>query len=62
MGATDWNVVVCMKTDPKGSYTIKRYGIFGVDMALLEDMCHWWVGFEVLEVQARPSVSLPVAC
>lgn len=32
------------------------------DMALLEDVCHWGVGFEVSDAQAKPRVTLPAAC
>jgi len=30
-------------------------GLDGVGVALLEEVCHWGVGFEVSEAQARPS-------
>jgi hypothetical protein len=32
-------------------------GLGGV--VLLEEVCHWRVGFEVSEAQARPSLTLP---
>ena len=31
-------------------------------MALLEEMCHWGVGFEALKALDRPSLSLSAAC
>ena len=32
------------------------------DVTLLEEVCHWGMGFRVSNAQARPSVSLPPAC
>jgi hypothetical protein len=41
-----------------------RSGFVGVGVVLLEEVCHWRVGFEVLDAQAMPSVSQfpPAAC
>jgi hypothetical protein len=33
-------------------------GLVGVGVALLEEVCHWEVGFELSDAQARPSISL----
>jgi hypothetical protein len=32
---------------PLGSGTVRRYGHVGFCVALLEEECHWWLGFEV---------------
>ena len=37
---------------------MERYGIAGEGMSLLEEVCHWAVGFEVSNAQVRPSVLL----
>ena len=43
-----------------GTGTIGRYGLVEVGI-VLEEVCHWGVGFEVSEGQARPSLSLSVS-
>ena len=40
-----------------GSGTIRRYGLVGVDVALLEELCHCGAGFEFSYTQAMPSVA-----
>ena len=40
------------------SGTIRKYGLFGIEMSLLEEVCHWGVGYEVSNAQARPSIPL----
>lgn len=47
-----------------GSGPIKRYGLIGVGVSLVGESGSLRVGFEVLDVQAKPSVSvfLPAAC
>lgn len=37
---------------------IRRCGLVVVDMVLLEEVCHWVLGFGVWNAQARPSDSL----
>jgi hypothetical protein len=41
-----------------GNDSIRRCGLIGVGIALLQEVCHLGVGFEVLDVQSGPSVSL----
>jgi hypothetical protein len=40
-----------------GSVTSRRYGLVGVGVALLEEMCHCWVSFETLLLVAWKPVS-----
>ena len=37
---------------------IRRCGLVGVGVALLEEICHRELGFEVSKAQARPSATL----
>ena len=51
---------------PMGSGTVRRRGLVGIGVDLLEEVCHWgWMGFEVSNVQIfKPgslSHSLPAA-
>jgi hypothetical protein len=48
---------------PIGRGTVRRCGLFGVGMALLEKVCHsrWALGFQKLKV-GPVSLSLPAAC
>ena len=39
------------------SGTIRRHGIVGVGVVLLEEVCHCRVGFEVSYAQTMPSVA-----
>ena len=41
-----------------GNGTIRRYSLVEVGMALLEEVYHWGVSFEVSDAQATPSVIL----
>jgi len=41
---------------PTGNGTIRRCGLVGVGVALLEEVCHCEVSFEVSYAQALPSV------
>ena len=43
---------------PKGSGTIKRCGLVGVGVALLEEVCHCEVDFEVSFAKASLSATL----
>jgi hypothetical protein len=45
-----------------GSGIIRRCGLVGIGVVLLKDVCHWGVGSEVPDAQARPSVSLFCCC
>jgi hypothetical protein len=49
---------MCLNAWPIGSGTIRGFGLVAVCVALLEEMCHCGVGFEVLDAQASPSVSV----
>jgi hypothetical protein len=49
--------LMCLKAWPIGSDTIKRYGLVGIGVPLLEEGCHCVIGFEVSDVQAMPSVA-----
>lgn len=40
-----------------GGGNIRRNGLVGVNVALLEEMNYWRAGFEISEAQARPTVS-----
>jgi hypothetical protein len=40
-----------------GSGTIRRCGVAGVGVALLEELCHFGAGFAVSYAQATPSVA-----
>ena len=42
----------------KGNGTIRRCGLVGVGVVLLEEVCHCGVGFEVSYAQDTPSVSV----
>jgi hypothetical protein len=43
---------------PIGSVTIRRCGLVGVGVALLEEVCHYvGMGFEIFYVQATPRVA-----
>jgi hypothetical protein len=59
-----WSDSICgglNEDDPHrsiGRGTIRRCVLVGVGVVLLEEVCHWGVGFEVLDAQARPCVSL----
>ena len=37
---------------PIGSDTIRKYGLVIVDLALLEEVSHCWVGFEASDAEA----------
>ena len=52
-----------LNAESSGSATIRRCGLVGVGMALLQKVCHCSLemSFEVSRVQARPSGHLP-AC
>jgi hypothetical protein len=39
---------MCLNAWPIGSGTIRRCGLIGVGMVLLEEVYHWRRGFEVL--------------
>ena len=43
---------------PQGMTLLGGVALLGVGVALLKEVCHWGVSFEVLEVQAKPSGSL----
>jgi hypothetical protein len=47
---------MCLNARPKGSGTIRKHGLVGVGVALLEEVCHYEAGFEVSYAQAIPSV------
>ena len=40
---------------------VRRCGLIRVDVALLEELCHWMLDFGVSDTQARPSDS-PSSC
>ena len=60
------HTLMCLNTWPIGSGTIRRYGLVGVSVALLEKCVIVRVGFEVLSAQAsgssvvQSSLRLPV--
>ena len=47
----------CLNAWPIGSGTIRRCGLVGQSVALLEEGCHCGAGFEVSYAQAMPSVA-----
>ena len=54
----------CLNAWPIASGTIRRCGLVGIGMVLMEKLCHCGVSFEVSCAQGMPSVvhsSLPVA-
>lgn len=45
-----------------GGGSIRKCGLVGVKVTLLTGVCHWGVGFEASEAQARPGVTLSSCC
>jgi hypothetical protein len=49
--------LTCLSAWLIGSGTIRRYGLVGVGVALLKEVCHCWEGWGLISyAQSRPSV------
>ena len=45
--------LMCLNAWPIGSDTIRRYGLVGIGVPLLEEGCHCVIGFEVSDTLTR---------
>ena len=48
--------LMCLNAWLMYSSTIRKYGLVGIGVALLEKVCHWGAGFEISYAQGMPNV------